>query len=300
MLAADLALIGITLLWGLSFTVTKDLLAGLSPLGLLALRFALGAAALLALRPAALGRTDARTWRLGMLLGAVLYASFVLQTLGLARTTPARSAFLTAGYVFLVPLLGYAFGRERVGRGVAWGALLATAGLALLTRPEVTAEVRRGDVLSALCALGFALHILGLGWLAGRVPASELALTQILGAAGLAALVGFVHDPAGLAPGALRTIGAPAWAGIAFLGFGCTALAYFVQTWAQGRTSASRAALIFALEPAFAALVSVALARERLGAAEIAGGALIVAGVGLAEALRNPVEPDSPGTTESD
>ena len=170
MLAADLALLAITLLWGLSFTVTKDLLAGLPPFALLALRFALGAGALLALAGAALRRTGARTWRMGLLLGAVLYASFVLQTLGLAQTTPARSAFLTAGYVFLVPLLGYAFGRERVGRGVAWGALLATAGLALLTRPEVTAEVRRGDVLSALCALGFAVHILGLGRLAGACP----------------------------------------------------------------------------------------------------------------------------------
>ena len=61
-----------------------------------------------------------------------------------------------------------------------------------------------------------------------------------------------------------------------------------MQTWAQGRTSAARAALIFALEPAFAALVSVALGRERLGAAEVVGGGLIVAGVALAEALRAP------------
>ena len=129
------------------------------------------------------------------------------------------------------------------------------------------------------------------------MPASELALTQILGAAGLAALVGCLRDPAGLAPGALMAIAAPAWAGIAFLGLGCTALAYFVQTWAQGRTSASRAALIFSLEPAFAALVSVALARERLGAAEIAGGGLIVAGVALAEVMRSPPAPATPAVS---
>jgi drug/metabolite transporter (DMT)-like permease len=288
--AADLALLGITLLWGVSFTVTKDLLEDLPTPTLLALRFALAAAALLALRPRALALAGAGAWRAGLALGAILYGSFVLQTLGLAGTTPARSAFLTASYVFLVPLLGYAFGRERVGRGVAIGALLATAGLALLTRPEVTAEVRRGDVLSALCALGFAVHILGLGRVAGRVPAGPLALTQILGASALALLAGLLHDPAALAPAAFTRVGAGAWAGIAFLGLGCTALAYFVQTWAQSRTSAARAALIFALEPAFAALVSVALGREHLGIAELAGGGLIVAGVVVSEWIREPAE----------
>jgi drug/metabolite transporter (DMT)-like permease len=289
--AADLALLAITLLWGVSFTVTKDLLAGLPTHTLLALRFALAAAAFLALRPGAVRRASAEAWRAGLLLGAVLYGSFVLQTLGLAQTTPARSAFLTASYVFLVPLLGYAFGRERVGRGVAWGALLATLGLALLTRPEVTAEVRRGDVLSALCALGFAVHILGLGRVARHAPAGELALTQLLGAGGCALLASALQGAAGLAPEALLRIEARAWAGLAFLGLGCTALAYFVQTWAQARTSAARAALIFALEPAFAALVSVALGRERFGAAEMLGGGLIVAGVALAEALRGPSHP---------
>ena len=201
MFAADLALLGITLLWGVSFTVVKDLLADLPTHTLLALRFALAAGALFALRPAAVREASAGAWRAGLLLGAVLYGSFVLQTLGLAQTTPARSAFLTASYVFLVPLLGYAFGRERVGRGVAGGALLATAGLALLTRPEVTAEVRRGDVLSALCALGFAVHILGLGRVAARAPASQLALTQLLGASGLALLVSVLQGRRGSLPG---------------------------------------------------------------------------------------------------
>jgi drug/metabolite transporter (DMT)-like permease len=288
--AADLALLAITLLWGVSFTVTKDLLAGLPAPTLLALRFALAAGALLALRPRAVRGAGADSWRAGLALGAILYGSFVLQTLGLAGTTPARSAFLTASYVFLVPLLGYAFGRQRVGRGVGIGALLATAGLALLTRPEVTAEVRRGDVLSALCALGFAVHILGLGRIAGRVPAAPLALTQILGASALALLAGLVHDPRALSPVAFARIGAGAWAGVAFLGLGCTALAYFVQTWAQARTSAARAALIFALEPVFAALVSVALGREHLGPAELGGGVLVVAGVALSELLRGPEE----------
>jgi drug/metabolite transporter (DMT)-like permease len=284
MYAADLALLGITLLWGLSFVVVKDVLREVPPPVLLALRFALAAAALAALRPGALRRAGAPAWRAGAVLGAALAAAFALQTLGLAHTTPSRSAFLTAAYVLLVPLLGFAFGRERVGRGVAVGALLATLGLALLTHPDVGAEVRRGDALSALSALGFALHILGLAHVASRVPAAELALTQLLAAALLLGVAAAVLDPAGLAPEALAAIPAPAWLGIVFLGLACTTLAYFVQTWAQRRTPPARAALLFALEPAFAAAFSVALGRERLGALEVLGGALIVAGVAFGEA----------------
>lgn len=246
MFAADLALLGITLLWAVSFSVTKELLVGLPTPTLLALRFALAAAALLALRPRTLRDASPAAWGAGLLLGAILYGGFVLQTLGLADTTPARSAFLTASYVFIVPLLGFACFRERPGRGVAGGALLATAGLVLLTRPEVSAEVRRGDVLSALWAVGFALHILGLGRVAVRVPATSLALTQVLGAAALALGAALLQEPSSLAPAALARIGPAAWGGVAFLGLGCTALAYFVQTWAQARTGPARVALIFA------------------------------------------------------
>jgi drug/metabolite transporter (DMT)-like permease len=286
--SADLALVAVAALWGASFSVTAALLPAVPPHLLLALRFALATAALAALRPRALLRAGAPAWRAGAVLGLWPYAGFAFQTFGLAHTTPARSAFLTASYVFLVPLLGFAFGRERVGAPVAVGALVATVGLALLTGPEVSAEVRRGDVLSALCALGFALHLLGLGRYAGRFPPDALAATQLVAVAVLAVAGSLVFEPPRL------DLPAAAWAGIAYLALGCTTLAYAVQTWAQRTTPPARAALIFALEPAFAALLSVGLGRERLGPWEALGGALIVAGVALGEALRTPAEPSGP------
>lgn len=284
MLAADLALLCITLLWGLSFVVVKDVLGEVPPLALLALRFGLAAAVIVAIRPGAIRRASRAAWWTGLWLGAALAAAFAFQTVGLAHTTPARSAFLTASYVFLVPLLGFALWRQRIAGSVAAGAVLATVGLALLTGPEVTSEIRRGDVLTALGAVGFGLHILGLGRVAARVPATELAQTQLVAAALLFAAVALLSDAGSLSPAALRAIGAGAWAGILFLALGCTTLAYFVQTWAQRRTPAARAALLFSLEPAVAAALSVALGRERMGPSEALGGVLIVLGVGLAEA----------------
>ena len=291
MFAADLALVAMTLLWGASFLVTKDLLAAIPPDVLIALRFALSAAALALVRPRAILRPDRRVWRAGLVLGAALYLSFALQTFGLAYTTPARSAFLTAGYVFLVPLLGWIFARQRVGLGVGVGAVLATIGLALLTGPDVDAGIRRGDVLSLLCALGFAVHILLLGRLAPGLPAVELALAQMTVAAALALAASAFGGAARLAPGALGTdvLGA-----VAFLSLGCTALAYLVQTWAQRTTPAARAALIFALEPAFAAIFSVSLGRETLTPLAVLGCILIGLGVLAAEGLRRP-EPATAG-----
>jgi drug/metabolite transporter (DMT)-like permease len=286
--AADLALIAMTLLWGASFLVTKDLLGDVRPDVLIALRFVLAALALGLVSPGGVLWPRRDVWRAGAVLGVALYASFALQTYGLAFTTPARSAFLTAGYVFLVPLLGRIFLRETIGIGVAAGALLATVGLALLTGPEVDAGIRRGDVLSLLCALGFAVHILLLGRLAPGLPAAPLAIAQLAVAAALALGASALSSgPARLDPSAY---GGRALAGIAFLGFGCTALAYFVQTWAQRTTPAARAALIFALEPAFAAVFSVSLGHERLGVAETVGCVLIGLGVVAAEAIRRPAD----------
>jgi drug/metabolite transporter (DMT)-like permease len=279
---SDLALIAVAALWGASFSVTASLLDAVPPHTLIALRFALALAAFAALRPRALLRAGAPAWRAGALLGAFLYAGFVFQTVGLAHTTPARSAFLTAAYVLIVPVLGFVFLRERVGLPVAGGALLAVVGLALLIGPDVSAEVRRGDVLSALCALGFALHLLGLGRWAGRHATDALTATQLAVVTLLAALGSLAFEAPRL------DLGARAWAGVAYLALGCTTLAYAVQTAAQRSTPPARAALIFTLEPVFAALVSVALGRESLGPREVLGGALVVLGVALGEALRAP------------
>lgn len=280
MSAPDLALVAIAALWGGSFAVTAALVEQVDPHELLALRFALAAAALALARPRALLGAGAPAWRAGAVLGLCLYAGFAFQTFGLAYTTPARSAFLTASYVFLVPLLAFAFGRERVGRPVAVGALLATAGLALLTGPEVRADVRRGDVLSLLCAFGFALHLLALGRYAGRAAPDALAVTQLAVVAVLAAAGSLAFAPPRLA------LDARGWAGLLYLAFGCTTLAYFVQTWAQRTTPPARAALLFALEPLFAAAVSVGLGREALAPATLLGGLLIVGGVAVGEGLR--------------
>jgi drug/metabolite transporter (DMT)-like permease len=278
---ADLALLVLTLLWGTTFHFVKAVLEITSPGTFLAARFA---AAALVLAGAALLRRDRpgpRFARDALLLGAFMAAGFVLQTLGLRHTTPARSGFLTGLSVLVVPFVArFALGRPV--RPSSWaGVLLAVGGLALLAQPlegRIDAAVRLGDALTLGCAVAFALQIVFTSEWSPRHPLVPFVLAQILvtfaAALSLAALEG-----ARVKPG-----GAAAFAGtVAFTGVAMTACAFLVMNWAQRRTSAVRAALIFSLEPVAAALFSHLYGGAPLAPAEWGGGALIVLGVVVGE-----------------
>lgn len=286
-LAAHAALLATALAWGGSFVVVQDSLATLSPHALLVLRFGLAAAALAA-GGAVTGRLRAAggTWLAGAGVGVWLYVGFALQTLGLGYTTPARSGFLTGVYVLLVPIAQRGLG-VRVPPRVAVAAALGFAGLALLTQPRAWSEVNPGDLLTLACAVGFAGHVVALGRAAPRHPALPLAVAQLAAVAMLSVPGALAEGASGvdLAPAAG---GAPAGAaalvgGLLFLGLVCSGGAYLAQSFAQRRVAATPTALWLSLEAVFAALVSVALGRERLTAPEWLGGGMMVLAVVLAQ-----------------
>jgi drug/metabolite transporter (DMT)-like permease len=275
---ADLSLLVLTLFWGTTFTLVKGALEIGSTGVFLATRFAT-AAAVLGL--VALWRRDPvgpGFWRHGLLLGLAMLGGFVFQTLGLALTTPARSGFITGLSVLVVPFIArYTLGR-RV-RASAWaGVALAVVGMALLTRPfddgAVTPAVRLGDLLTAACAVAYALQITWMSEWSGKHPLVPFTLLQVsvvlAGALLLLPVEGIRFDPARW----------PAFAGVVlFTGVAMTAGAFFVMNWAQRHTTAVRAALIYALEPVTAALFSWWVIDEQLGAGGWLGGGLVVLGV---------------------
>jgi drug/metabolite transporter (DMT)-like permease len=275
---ADLALLVLTLFWGTTFTLVKGALAIGSTGLFLACRFAVAA---LVLGAVALWRRDPlgpRFWRHGILLGLAMLAGFVLQTTGLALTTPARSGFLTGLAVLVVPFIA----RFTLGRPVrlsAWvGVALAVVGLALLTRPfdagAVSAAVRFGDLLTVGAAAAFALQITYMSEWSRHHPLVPFTLIQVaLGLLG--ALLMLPFEGVRLDAARWREFAAV----VAFTGVVMTAVAFFVMNWAQRHTSAVRAALIYALEPVTAALFSWQVTGEVLGLGGWAGGGLIVLGV---------------------
>jgi drug/metabolite transporter (DMT)-like permease len=285
---AELVLLGVTLAWGGSFVLVKEAVASLGTFWLLTLRFALASAALALVfgrRAFDFGGATPRgaAWRSALLVGALLWAGFALQTAGLAITTPARSGFITGTYVAMVPLLARAFLGRALTRRVAIAVACAIAGLALLTDAR-GAGANLGDALTLLGALAFAAHLVALARWAPRLATPALTFVQLV-AVGLCSLpfaLAFGEAPQALPGGLALTL--------AYLGLVCSAGAYLGQTWGQRHTTPTRAALILSLESLFAALISVALGVEQLTPLQWLGGGLLLAGVIVGE-LPEPEEP---------
>lgn len=265
----------LTVLWGTTFVVVKDALSHGDPFSFLALRFGVGAGVLTVLS----GRKVLSPIHLrrGGVLGLFLFAGFAFQTVGLEDTTPSRSAFITGMYVLLVPVVMLALFRRVPRVSSLVGVVLSAMGLYYLTGTEVgSAGLSRGDLLTLACAVAYAFHIAFTDRYAPKEGVSALVAVQLW----VVALLSVVCLPFVEA----RVAWTPAFLGaVAFCGVVASALALSVQTWAQARTSAVRAAIIYSLEPLFAGAFSVVLGYEILGVREWVGGGLIVLGVLVAE-----------------
>ncbi len=273
---ADAALAFNTLVWGTSFTMVKSALSDVSPVLFLAIRFSLATVALAAFRPSA-WRSRRSGWGSGFLVGILLFAGFLLQTLGLQFTSPPRSAFLTGMTSVLVPLLAALVYRNRPQAVEVLGVLVASTGLVLMTWSGPVGSINKGDLLTLLCAVAFAGHIVTLGHYSERFDFQVLSLAQMGAAAVLAlSLFGWVE------PAHVRWRPAVIYA-ILITGLLGTALAFTIQAWAQQFTSSTRTALIYTLEPVFAWLISYWALGESLAGRSAAGAILILGGVVLVE-----------------
>jgi drug/metabolite transporter (DMT)-like permease len=264
----------VTLIWGSTFVVVKEALADASPLPFLGTRFTLAGILLFLVLGRGLGERQALGP--GFLLGVFLFAGYLCQTTGLLYTTPSKSAFITGFAVILVPFLQVLHG-FRLRAATIVGALLGLAGIYFLVLPSGVHAVNRGDVLTLFGAVSFAVHIVLVGSYIRRFSFRHLVPVQILvvgllAAAALPLNLDFrLHWTAGL-------IGALLLTAVLATGF-----AFSVQNWAQQFTPPAHTALIFALEPVFAALTSRLVLGERLGGKVFMGSALILAGMVVSE-----------------
>jgi len=293
---ADIALGLCTLLWGATFVVVKDALAYASVFAFMAARFVLAALLMAVIYHKALRKlTGVEVWA-GVQIGFLMFAGYAFQTFGLTRTTPSKAAFITGSGVVLVPVLMALFWGRRINRWVWAGALAALVGLYYLTVPLAGfAELNTGDLLVFVCAVMFALHIIFVGRYSPHHSVGALSFLQVATTALLTLLA---------LPGVVLTGWEPlrlAWNGellaaVLVTAVLATGVAFSVQVWAQQSTPATHTAILFSLEPVFAALTSYAVLGERLGARALLGAGLILVGILLAE-LKGPAQAaaDSPG-----
>jgi drug/metabolite transporter (DMT)-like permease len=277
---ADLALLANTVIWGATFVLVKDALHDVSPMVYLALRFLLAGASLLLIYGRKLDRGS--LWG-GAVAGCFLFLGYVFQTTGLQFTTPSKSAFYTSMSIPMVPVLAAIFYRNAPRRIELAGIAVASFGMLLLTTEGSRVSWDKGSLLSLLCAVAFAGHIVAVSYFAERASFETIATMQVLTAAILACgTFSFLETPR------LKWSTAVISA-VVVTALLATALAFTIQAWAQQHTTATRTALIYTLEPVWAWITSRVLTGERLSITAAIGGALILAGVLLAELKREAV-----------
>jgi drug/metabolite transporter (DMT)-like permease len=287
---AHLLLLAVVMVWGATFVLVKDALHDASPLLFNLFRMALAFIALAVLNHRQIRRINRRALLSGLIVGLFLAAGYQFQTAGLARTTAAKSAFITGLVVVFVPLFTIvpAF-RPANTPPPRWttaiGALLAFSGLLLLTAPSGTSwqnlfsSIGLGDLLTLACAIAFAAHLLSLAHTSQKVPISQLATLQI----GFAALIMLLTLPFGGKPH--FTLTPRLLIALAITSLVATAAAFTIQSWAQQHLPPTHTAILLTLEPVFACLTSFFVLHEHLGHRSLWGAALILAGIAFIELL---------------
>ncbi len=274
---ADLSLILITFVWGSTFTIVKQTLEHVSPILFVALRFWIATFVILAFMPGQVRRISMRTLCQGVVLSLVLMGGFVFQTLGLRYTNPSYSAFITSLSVLLVPLLGYVMFRHRPRLQTIAGVILATIGLFLLLAHLSEFKMNLGDNLTLICAVMFGFHILFLGRFVSTSDYRQLMLLQMAGSAILCSIAIPVFERPFVSWN-LKVVAA-----LVVTSLLATAFAFYVQARAQRLTTANHTALIFSLEPFFAALFAFWILGQVLTVREWTGGIFVLAGILVSE-----------------
>lgn len=267
----QLALLLTTLIWGATFPATKAVLDHIPPISFLFLRFLLGA--MLTLGIVLLLKSRLQVHRTMLRMAGIatiwLFLGYTLQTVGLRYTTASNAAFITALYVVFVPLF---LKRFQVWIWVSAG--LAMAGLWFLVNPSVS--LNQGDLMSLGCAAAFAAHIICLEAYVRKADAVSLFVWQLIFMAGAMLPVMLIESPglsAFVPTGAMLV-------GLTVTGIFATG-AFAVQMWAQKLVPAQRVALIFSLEPAYAAWLAWYFLGEHLEPTGWLGSGLILAAVWL-------------------
>ncbi len=287
---AHVLMLSTVLVWGATFVLVKDALQDATPLLFNLLRMTLAFLVLAAVNHRHLRSLSFRAVLSGIIVGTLLAAGYQFQTSGLARTTPAKSAFITGLVVVFVPLFTAVPAlRTAESSGPRWtaafGALLAFLGLFLLTTPPGTAwnnlfvSINRGDLLTLACAIAFAGHLVALSKTSPGLPAAQLATLQI----GVAAVVMLLTLPFGELPHAVFTT--RLIVALLVTSVLATAAAFTIQSWAQKHLPPTHTAVILSLEPVFAWLTAMIFFHEHLGNRALAGAAFIVCGIAVTEFL---------------
>lgn len=276
-ISADILLVITTFFWGVTFVVVKDAIKSVGVFLFLSQRFILAASLMTAIAVLLRRPFTPNLLAKGAIMGFFLFGGYAFQTAALLYTSASNTAFLTGLNVVLIPILGTFFYGYKVRRQTLWGVVLAALGLYLLSTNGGTLNPNYGDLLAVICAVSVGLHVIYTGKYAATGDVYWLTAIQL----GMVALLSVISS---LFLGVDITLWHHEilWALVITVIF-ATVFAFLVQTSMQRFTSPTRTALIFCMEPVFAALYAWFAAGERLGVPGLIGALMILSGMILSE-----------------
>jgi drug/metabolite transporter (DMT)-like permease len=259
--------------WGATFTLVKNVVTRIPPEPFIVLRFTAAGVILLiiAITSRKLPRSALRP---GLILGALVFSGYWLQTRGLMTITASRSAFLTGLYVVMVPFCDRLLFARRIAARAWLGCVLAAGGTTLLIG-GIDARAGFGDILTITCALCFALHMVLSAKYSTATPVLGLAAVQVI-VVGLAAIPPSLFVPRPRLTPFVVTV-------ILFTAIVTTALAFVALMWGQSRVTATEAAVILAFEPMAASITSIVFQHEPVTIGFLCGAAMILAAMVISQ-----------------
>lgn len=279
-LLAEAGLLLAGLIWGAGFVVMKNALDLLPPGWLLCLRFGMASLILLAVFFKKLPAVNRYTVVASLVCGALLFAGYYVQTLGLALTTAGNNAFITSIYVVLVPLLHWAFSRKKPGAHVFAAAVLCLAGVGVIALNGSLA-VNMGDLLTLLCGVFYAFHIVAVSRVSGRVTNMYVFTgLQFLWCALFAGVIGAVCEPF---PSPAVLFSAKTLLPLLYLGLCCTLLALTIENVALKYAPPAGASLLMSTESPFGFLAGIIFLHEPFSLRFLLGAVLIAGSLALSE-----------------
>ncbi|MGG0892618.1 DMT family transporter [Cytobacillus horneckiae] len=285
-LLADISLLFIAFTWGVTFVLVQNAIAFLEPFSFNGFRFFIAAillgSFLIIFQKGQLKQINIKILLAGILIGVWLFIGYAFQTLGLLYTSSSKAGFITGLSVILVPLIALLFLKVRLRLNAIIGVSIATIGLYLLTMTDMV-SLNKGDAFVFVCAFGFALHIIFTGKYASKYPALLLTVIQVTTVAVLSTTFAFLLEDWQAAVRPEILFSSEVIMALIITSVFATALAFLAQTYFQKYTSPTRVALIFAMEPVFAAITGFAWAGDRLSYSAVLGCAFIFIGIVLAE-----------------
>lgn len=264
---APFALLAVSAMWGATFVLMKDAIKRQDVNSFLFTRFAVATIVMVLIRPKMIRLLKRDLVTKGFIAGCFLGSGYILQTLGLARTTAAVTGFVTGMYVIATPLIAALVLHQKISRRTWIYVSVATVGLAILSLHGFSIGI--GELLVFLSAIAFASHIIALGqWSSGR-DAYALTVVQLATCALLSGLASF-NSGYQLPPD--RGV----WGVIVFTAIFATAIAFIIQTWSQAHMTSTKVAVILTLEVVFAAIFAVIFGGESLTLQIALGGTLVI------------------------